>query len=240
MTRPYVTSATRSCPTSWTTTNTVRQGAAGNFAIHYYPLRILRFELLATVGNHSNQPLYATRPVAILDLGWLKLKAGTEYQHQHDPTQSDNLSYTTKKGVGGAIQFIFQPHVEFGLNAAQGTVKSVNATGDWQGTNQSFTRTSFGGFANVSNGDPRHPLIFGVGGVYTHTEDQHNILGNGVVDKYWLMQSFMAVQYVAFQQLYIKLVAVYARGHWLTAGNDPPITFDDDMYSIRLRFAFYY
>ena len=113
-------------------------GAAGNFAIHYYPLRILRFELLATVGNPSNQPLYATRPVAILDLGWLKLKAGTEYQHQHDPTQSDNLSYTTKKGVGGAIQFVFQPHVEFGLNAAQGTVKSVDATGDWQRTNQSF------------------------------------------------------------------------------------------------------
>jgi hypothetical protein len=175
--------------------------------------------------------------VAILDLGWLKFKAGTEYQHQHDPTKSDTLSYTTKKGVGGAIQFIFQPHIEFGLNGAQGYQKIVNANGD---NFTSFSRTSFGGFANVSNGDPRHPLIFGVGGVYTHTEDQNNLLRNGVVDKYWLWQSFVAVQYVAFQQLYIKLVAGYTRGHWLIAGNDPPVTFDDDTYNVRLRFSFYF
>ncbi len=79
-----------------------------------------------------------------------------------------------------------------------------------------------------------------MGGLYTHTEDQNNILGDGVVDKYWLFQGFAAVQYVAFQQLYIKLVGGYSRGHWLTAGHSPLIIWDDEMYSVRIRFSFYF
>ena len=45
---------------------------------------------------------------------------------------------------------------------------------------------------------------------------------------------------MAFQQLYIKLVGGHAKGHWITADDDPPITYDDEMYSVRLRFAFYF
>lgn len=210
-------------------------GAAGNLAVHYYPLRFLRFEVLGTVGNSAGYPMLATRPVAILDLGWLKLKGGVEYQHLSDKNPSA-LDYTTKKGLGGAIQFVFLPHIEFGLNAAQGTVWSVDQQGRYSPTG-SYTRTSVGGFANVSNGNPRHPLLFGVGGMYTQTEDQNNSLGNGEVDKIWLWQSFAAVQYVAFQQLYIKLVAGYSRGHWSIPG---PVAWDDEMYSLRLRFSLYF
>jgi hypothetical protein len=76
--------------------------------------------------------------------------------------------------------------------------------------------------------------------MYTHTEDQNDPLNNGVVDKYWLFQSFAALQYVAFQQLYIKLVGGYSRGHWITAGNDPPIVLHNQLYSLRLRFSFYF
>jgi hypothetical protein len=50
----------------------------------------------------------------------------------------------------------------------------------------------------------------------------------------------VCVQYVAFQQLYIKLVGGYARGHWTISDDDPAITYSDDMYSLRLRFAFYF
>jgi hypothetical protein len=212
------------------------QGAAGNFAIHYYPLSILRVELLGMAGSLSG-PAYATRPVAILDLGWLKLKGGVEYQRV--VAQQNDSTAKTSKGVGGAAQFVFEPHIEFGLNAAQGTIWNVKNTGrlDPQG---SFTRTSFGGFANVSNGSAKHPLIFGVGALYTHTEDQNDQLSNGVVDKYWLFQSFAAIQYVAFQQLYIKLVGGYSRGHWLVAGTDPATSFDNEMYSVRVRFSFYF
>jgi len=215
-----------------------QQGAAGNMAFHYYPLPILRFELLGMAGSFSGNPSYATRPVAILDLGWLKLKAGTEYQrtrsqHPENPFQS------TKKGVGGAIQFVFLPHIEFGLNAAQGTVWSIKGTGELDAKG-SLTRTSYGGFANVSNGSRKHPLLFGVGSLFTHYVDQSTPLSNGEVNDYWQVQNFVAVQYVAFEQLYIKLVGGYARGHWRTSDDDPPIVYDDEMYSLRLRFAFYY
>ena len=103
---------------------------------------------------------------------------------------------------------------------------------------ESLTRTSVGGFANISNGNPKHPLIFGLGAVYTHNVDQNDVHKDGTVDDYWHLQTFMAIQYVAFQQLYIKLVGGYARGHWINS--EPAITYDDEMYSVRLRFSFYF
>lgn len=213
------------------------QGAAGNLALHYYPSSKLRFELLGMSGSLSG-PTVGTRPVGILDLGWLKLKAGTEYRRETGQLPSV-MTRITRKGVAGSIQLVFLPQVEFGLNAAQGSVWHVDSSGrpDYK---KSMTRTSFGGFATVSNGSVRHPMLLGVGAVYTHTEDQNDVVNPGVVDKYWLLQSYAAVQYVATPQLHIKLVAGYSRGHWFSADSDPPIAFDDDMVSLRLRFAFYY
>ena len=212
--------------------------SAGNMAVHFYPLPFLRFEGLALVGSQGSGPVIGTRPVAILDFGWLKLKGGVEWQRQTDqvPSQQDEI---TKRGVGGAIQFVFEPHIEFGLNIAQGTQVSIDQNGQPQHA-ADFTRTSYGGFANVSNGSERHPLLFGVGGLFTRYVDQANVANPNVVDNYWLWQSFAAVQYVAFQQLYIKLVGSYSRGHFLSASTSPPVTWDDEMYSVRLRFAFYF
>jgi hypothetical protein len=212
-------------------------GAAGNLALHYYPLPFLRFELLGMVGSLSN-PAYGTRPVAILDLGWLKLKGGVEYTHITGQGITDETDYTAK-GVGGAIQFVLNPHVEFGFNAAQGTIVNINNLGK-ESLTGSYTRTSYGGFANFSNGSDKHPLLFGIGGLYTSNVDQQAIAIPGVVDQWWLFQSFVAVQYVVFQQLYIKLVGGYSRGHWFVASTNPATQFDDEMYSVRLRFAFYF
>lgn len=214
------------------------QGAAGNMAFHYYPLRYLRFELLGMAGSFSGNPTWATRPVGIFDIGWLKLKGGVEYQKSKSQ-HPGNPFETTQKGVGGAIQFVFLPHIEFGLNAAQGTIWSIKGDGTFD-SKGSLTRTSYGGFANVSNGSVKHPLLFGVGALYTHYEDQNNPFKNGVNDKYWQAQTFAAIQYVAFQQLYIKLVAGYARGHWVDGDDDPAITYSDEMYSVRLRFSMYF
>jgi hypothetical protein len=212
-------------------------GAAGNMALHYYPLPILRFELLGMAGSLSG-PAIATRPVAIVDLGWLKLKGGVEWQRITGQAATDQTDKTSK-GVGGAVQFVFYPHVEFGLNAAQGTVVSIDNLGH-EGLVGSFTRTSYGGFANFSNGSERHPLLFGIGGLYSRNEDQQAVAIPGVVDHWWLWQSFVAIQYVVLEQLYIKLVGGYSRGHWFAASTNPPTQFDDEMYSVRLRFAFYF
>ena len=213
-------------------------GAAGDLAAHFYPLPFLRFEALATVGSAPGGPEIATRPVAILDFGWLKLKGGLEWQKVTAQTASQQ-NETTSKGVGGAVQFVFEPHIEFGLNAAQGTVVAFDDQGrpKPQGT---FTRTSFGGFANVSNGSERYPLLFGVGGLFSRDVDQFNVANPYVVDNYWLWQSFAAVQYVVFQQLYIKLVGSYSHANFLQANTNPATTYDDENYSVRLRFAFYF
>jgi hypothetical protein len=213
------------------------QGSLGNAAIHYYPARYLRFELLGVAGTTSNYPLFATRPVAIFDLGWLKLKGAAEYTRVTSWTPGD-LTSQTKKGIGGGIEFVFLPHIEFGFSAAQGTIWSVDRTGDVDLTG-SLTRTSMGGFLNVSNGSARHPLIFGAGSVYTHNVDI-NTQYSTQVDDYWQLQSFVAVQYVALEQLYIKLVAGYARGHWNVDAPGGPEVYDDEMYSLRLRLSLYF
>jgi hypothetical protein len=213
-------------------------GAAGNMAVHYYPLPFLRFEALGTVGSEGSGPVIGTRPVGILDFGWLKLKGGVEWQRKTGQAESDQTDITSR-GVGGAVQFVFEPHIEFGLNAAQGTVVSIDSKGIKSGTG-SYTRTSFGGFANVSNGSERYPLLFGVGGLFTRYVDQNDIASASVVDNYWLWQSFAAVQYIVFQQLYIKLVGSYSRSHFLLAGTNPATSYDDESYSVRLRFSFYF
>ena len=206
-------------------------------AFHYYPLKILRFEVLGLAGSFSG-PVYGTRPVAILDLGWLKLKGGLEYQKLLSFNPTSDKTDITNKGVGGAIQFVLAPHVEFGLNAAQGTVWAIDQRGGISPTG-SFTRTSLGAFANVSNGSARHPLIFGVGSLMTWTENQNNIQPNPI-DSIWLYQGFIAAQYVVQNTLYIKLVGGYSRGHWSLAGDDPRVDFYNEVYSARLRLSFYF
>ena len=188
-------------------------------------------------GSFSGRPTYATRPVAILDFGWLKLKGGVEYRRRRIARGS--AYWVTKKGVGGGVQFVFLPHLEFGIHAAQGTVWNIKSDGNLD-PKGSLTRTSVGGFANVSNGSAKHPFLMGVGAIYNTYEDQNAPFSNGVVDKYWQLQTFAAIQYVVFQQLYIKLVGGYARGHWLNSDDDPPIEYEDEMYSLRVRLSLYF
>src|SRR5262249_54377945 len=140
--------------------------------------------------------------------------------------------------IGGAVQFVFAPHIEFGINGAQGTILAIDRNGAISPTG-SLTRTSVGGFANVSNGNPRHPVLFGIGSMVTWTEDQNGI-GPNPIDKVWLYQGFAAIQYVLNDVFYIKLVGGYSRGHWSIGSSDPRVEHDNEMYSLRLRFAFYF
>jgi hypothetical protein len=211
-------------------------GSAGNAALHFYPLPFLRFELLGMAGTLFGNNAVAVRPVGVVDFGWVKLKGGVEYQKQTGQPVGDQTDVKLK-GVGGAIQFVFLPHVELGFNGAQGTVESIDSVGR-ANLKGSFTRTSFGGFLNVSNGSPKHPVLFGIGSLFTKTEDQDSTITGDRVNEYWLYQGYMAVQYVLRGQFFIKLVGSFSRGHWDT--NDPAIVFDNEMYSVRLRFAYYF
>ena len=210
-------------------------GAAGNMALHYYPLPHPPVRGSWAWSEASAGRRYATRPVAILDLGWLKLKGGVEYQHIGGQQASDETDMTSK-GVGGAVQFVFDPHVEFGFNAAQGTIVAFDPRASGP---RAASR------APASAGSPTSPTASDAPSDLRRRLAVHaNVDQNAVVTRRG--RQLVAVSGLrrrsvrVIQQLYVKLVGGYSRGHWLTAGNDPPIAFDDEMYSVRLRFSYYF
>ena len=137
---------------AWTRTRSSGQGAVGPgeaiYPISFYGLTDNQFRnagggqrrdplvpaavpplRAAGHGGHISGQTHTRRArSAILDFGWVKLKGGVEYQHANGTAGRDQTDIKSK-GVGGAIQFVFVPHVEFGLNAAQGTVESIDSSG---------------------------------------------------------------------------------------------------------------
>jgi hypothetical protein len=212
------------------------QGPAGDLAFHYYPLPYLRFELLGSAGSIGQNPMYAARPVAIFDIGWLKLKFGSEYQN--------------KRGLRRRIRPT-SPQRESAARCSSSSIPTSSSAqrrpGHDPGHRQQRPRQpdrqphahQRRRLANISNGDPRHTVLFGVGSMLTWTEDQNGIEPNPI-DKYWLYQGFIAAQYVLHNAFYIKLVGGYSAAHFSLGGDDPRIVYDNEMYSARLRFSFYF
>jgi hypothetical protein len=207
-----------------------RPASVGQAALHVYPSDILRFELGTQVGNEFGSNTLATRPVAVLDLGWLKVKAGAEYKVLTDQKQ-DAMGETTSRGAGGAVQLVLPP-VEFGVNAAYGLVDryAQDGTYDAKGSNTTY---SVGGFANarvVEN------LLVGAGVNHTYLEDLHldPMLGRAQMFKH--LQTFGAAQYVLAQRLYLKAVVAYARAD--LAPNFGAPVFGNDMWSARVRLMY--
>src|SRR5690606_13810379 len=124
-----------------------RPASVGQGALHVYPTDYLRFELGTQFGNEFGSNTLATRPVGVLDLGWLKVKAGGEYKERSDQKEGSQ-GETRSRGVGAAIQLVLEPHVEFGLNGAYGLVDRIAADGrlDEKGSNTTY---SVGAFANA-------------------------------------------------------------------------------------------
>ncbi|HEY4183746.1 MAG TPA: hypothetical protein VGP07_01705, partial [Polyangia bacterium] len=134
------------------------QQAAGNIALHLYPSPFFRVELLGQMGadgvaTNGGSNTVGGRPSAILDLGFVKVKAGAEYSRQthsdsyitsvvdssgnSSQVKMDSKFKNVEKGVGGSIQFVFIPRIEAGVS---GGIGWVNSTTDDQGT-KSLTGT---------------------------------------------------------------------------------------------------
>ncbi len=86
-----------------------------NVALHLYPVRGLRLELLAQWGTDGVINSLGGRPALIYDLGWIKFRVAGEYQwlFPADPAPAAHNEYKNR-GVAGSIQFVFAPWVEFG------------------------------------------------------------------------------------------------------------------------------
>jgi hypothetical protein len=236
-------------------------GLAEYAALHAYPLEYLRFELLAKLGTNNYRKQYLAenltnetsfsyfggRPTLILDIGWLKFKIGAEYQKRTAVMQTidagqkkDAVEELDQKGAGASLQFVIDPVIEFGLNAAIGKQSYTNATGngiataeDW---GKSFTTKSLGGFANARLADG---WLVGVGANWTTQLDGYLAPGSGANDYTTNLQGFLALQYLLARQLYIKAVVAYARAKFQPSDLSVP-TWNNDMYSGRIRLMYLY
>lgn len=196
-----------------------RPSGVGNVALHVYPLKFLRAELLGQVGNQSSLNTFAVRPALILDLGMIKLKGGAEYQVVHGQAE-DNQTDQLWKGGGGAVQVILDPRVEFGVNAAYSIIDKIDSQGriDTEGSVSTYT---LGGFANARLVGP---LILGVGANYTRLDDIHEEPAPSTLHgEFSHFQGFAALQMLVLDQLFIKVVGAYAKADFAPTFtmNDP-------------------
>jgi hypothetical protein len=234
----------------------------GYAAFHWYPLDYLRFELLTELGTNQStstgKNYLGARPAGILDLGWMKLKAGGEYEVESNGTQetasitdSSGNSVTqkrydkyeqTRKGVGVGLQFLFNPWVEFGANFGWGSQTAKTASGSSDAPN-SWNVTSVGGFANFRLGRPGsllEDLIVGGGANWTTQYDSLYVGGDKNPDYSAHLQTFGAVQYLLAKQLFIKAVLAYARSDFQPSGATAESTTSNEMWSGRVRLMYLY
>jgi hypothetical protein len=208
-----------------------RPGGPGNAALHLYPFRNLRIELLTQVGTDGGFNALGGRGAAVYDLGWLKLKGAYEYQLETSRIDG-NKAEKQNRGGGGSVQFVLAPIVEFGLNVGYALVDVFDNVGTPDQGN-SYTKYSFGAFANFQL---MTDLLLGLGAndvqvTDTHQDDQGNF------GKFKNLQTFAAVQYYLGRQLMIKVVGAYASADFEPSFPSIP-KHTNSMYSGRIRLMY--
>lgn len=212
---------------------------AGNYAAHIYATDYLRFEVLGQIGTQGPN-IRGTRPVAILDLGYLKVKAGWEYGVTYAQSDTDK-SHTRNNGFGGAIQFVWNPYLEGGINGAIGYLDYWTDT-DQPNPSLSTTTKSYGAFLN---GRVYRSLLLGVGANETHwnnlqpNANQQAPAYNGQTNWTSHFQGFAAAQYSFWDKLFLKFVANYARFHFEDIVEQPaPHNYTNKEWGGRLRMMY--
>jgi len=229
--------------------------AVGDAALHVYPSDSFRLELLAKFGNDNYRVDNSTgttpfnylggRPTAILDVGWLKLKVAGEYQQRTPTTQTiepsmpphkkDPVAKRTQKGVGAALQFVFDRVIEVGFNGAIGIQHDTNAFG-MEIPENSFTTKSIGAFANIK---PAELWLIGLGINWTAQTDRFLATNSTDNDFTAQLQGFGALQYAIAGQLYVKGVISLARADFLPS--DTTVNeWRNYMVSGRIRLMYLY
>ena len=216
-------------------------GGAGNYAAHVYFTDYLRVEVLGQIGtNISGNNTRGVRPIAILDLGYLKVKGGWEYGISH-PQSDGALGRTRNNGFGGSVQFVLDPYIEGGINGAIGYLDSWSASTGAPNLAGSTTTKSYGAFLN---GRVYGPVIVGLGANQTHYENlltNQNPISpqlNGQSDWESHLQTFAAVQYSFWDKMFVKFVGSYARFHYEDILQVPAHPFTNKEYGGRLRMMY--
>ncbi|HXS18546.1 MAG TPA: hypothetical protein VN764_15215 [Polyangiaceae bacterium] len=206
----------------------------GGYALHVYPFKWLRGELLAHIGSGSGNAetpyQFDLRPSAIFDIGFLKIKGGYEFGIAK-PQDANKVSQDRRNGWGVAAQVVLAPWVEFGGSFARGYQDVLDSFGlaDLAASN---TVQGWGGFLNVSPG--WEPLVLG-GGFFWKSYENFYLSGSGDVDKNDQMLLYGAAQYNLWRQFYIKLVISHASNKGQNTKNGEYI---NNSLSSRLRLEY--
>ncbi len=245
-----------------------RQDEPGQVAVHFYPMDWLRFEVAGLIGVRNNDEKLGLRPAAILDFGFLKLKAAGEFVDTKDPSVGEDLKREQRAGVGGGIIGILNGIVEGGVSGAVAKTSVRNQLGDIL-RDASYDGLSLGGFMNarfewISPALAGTMLGLGVNysdqsnedcGLRPLRNDQGNLIdamGNvlpagaeafmeDVCGFYDHTQMYGALQQTVFRQANIKFVAGMAEANFLF-GPDSSIGADASRraYFGRIRFHVWY
>jgi hypothetical protein len=211
-----------------------RQNSLGQAGVHVYPTSWLRFELGAHYGPELNGAnTVGVRPVAVFDIGWLKVKAGYEVRDQTGQADNSKLE-TIQEGGAGGVQVVVDPYAEFGLNFGYAHTDSRNEQGQIL-AKSTFHTYSVGGFANARVAED---VLVGAGVDYTFLEDTNHVDADpNRNDEYDHWQPYGAFQVLLFKQLFVKAVVAYA-----VANLNPIPTvsapFKNEMWSGRLRLLY--
>lgn len=247
--------------------------AVGDVAFHLYPTDFLRLEFLAKLGADNYQDnkttgggdstYYGGRPTAILDFGWVKLKVGGEYQKRTNVMQDmgaspgesmhkkDPVASTVRKGFGLSLQFVFDPHVEFGVNGSTGRQDDTNSMAAPLKEN-SYTTLSNGSFVNWRFADL---WLAGVGYNWTRQMDDYCAVNCTANNHFWALRSlfgpsadnnyvsvtqvFVALQYLLMGQLFIKGEVGYAKAYFQPSDTSVA-TWNNTMLNTRVRLMYLY
>jgi hypothetical protein len=170
----------------------------------------------------------------------LKVKAGWEFGVAHNQNDGD-LGRTRNNGFGGAVQFVWNPYLEGGINGAIGYFDYWTDTGNPKPENSTTTK-SFGGFLN---GRVYGPLMLGLGANQTHwnnllpNANQQSQAYNGQTDWSTHFQGFAAAQYSFWDKMFLKFVANYARFHYEDIVEQPnPHSYTNREWGGRLRMMY--
>ena len=215
-------------------------GRMGSYAIHLYPLKFLRFELLGQFGAGTNlgQALQTNfRPSGIIDFGFIKLKGGFEYGkaiHQEDAPDRQR-EWSNRNGYGVALQFILNPYIEGGASYSMGFEDKSSILTGQRDDASSNTVTGISGFLN---GRVIDSLVLGVGALYSRwenltTDQRPGSVHFGEHDFDRQFQTFGAIQYSFWDTFYLKFVGAYAHWRHQDRSSTP---FANKLTSARLRF----
>jgi hypothetical protein len=210
-----------------------RPKGLGDVALHLYPARFLRFELLGQVGNEGVNTI-GGRPAIVFDFGWLKLKAAGEYSRATARNVGDKTE-NRNSGYAGTAQFVFDPFVEFGINAGSAVADVFDNIGT-NDTAKSYDKLSLGGFLNARLVIP--DLILGLGANRVRLTDTHLDATTNELGHFNNFQSFVALQYLIAKQLFIKVVGAYATADFNPSFTNGVTPHSNTMYSGRVRLTF--